>query len=263
MAELVIRDLRARVVRSRTEVRGQGVEIEDLDDDILNGVDLDVASGEVHAVMGPNGAGKSTLLAAATGAVDYQGTVEVAGRPADARSVALVPQNPVIPPNLSVAEYALLGRTPHLGWWASEGDVDRQIVADVLAQLDLTEMAPRPLDALSGGETQRAVLARALTQQTPVLLLDEPTSALDVGHQVGFVQQIAELRQRRPLTVVAAMHDLGLAARVADRMLLIAQGELVADGPADEVLVDDLLSEVYRTALRVRRVDDKIVVLPG
>ncbi len=231
--------------------------------EVVSHVSFRIDDGQWVVLIGPNGAGKSTMLAAATGAATYNGRITVHGQAPSAQMIALVPQNPVLPPSLSVAEYALLGRTPHLGWWASESATDREIVAQVLEDLDLGALAHRSLDALSGGETQRAVLARALAQQTPLLLLDEPTSALDVGHQVGFTQQIAALRDREALTVVSAMHDLGLAARVADRMLLLADGKIVADGPVGDVLVDDLLSEVYQTPLRVRRIDDDVVVLPA
>jgi len=131
----------------------------------------------------------------------------------------------------SVAEYVLLGRSAHLGWLSVEGRRDREIVDRVLARLDLVELAGRPITHLSGGEAQRATLARALAQEAPVLLLDEPTSALDIGHTVSVLDLVDELRAERGLTVVAAMHDLDTAGRYADTLALLDGGSVAAVGP--------------------------------
>jgi len=144
----------------------------------LRGVDLHLAAGEWLGLIGPNGAGKSTLLRAIAGLVAHEGTVALdCGRRPSGVDVALVPQIPILPEGMTVAEYALLGRSPHLGWLAVESRRDRRIVSEVLERLELRDFADRPVTHLSGGETQRVVLARALTQQAPILLLDEPTSA--------------------------------------------------------------------------------------
>lgn len=232
--------------------------------EVVRHVDLDMAPGEWLGLIGPNGAGKSSLLHALAGLVEHRGQVtRCDGRRPDATDLALVPQSPVLPQGMSVAEYVLLGRTAHLGWLARESRRDRLIAADVLRRLDLEHFAQRPVDTLSGGEAQRVVLARSLTQQAPVLLLDEPTSALDVGHQTAVLELVDELRRSDGLTVVAAMHDLTTAARFADRLALIHEGHLVTDGTPAEVLTAERLSAVYATELTVRTIDGALVVLPA
>ncbi|MFT5223413.1 MAG: iron complex transport system ATP-binding protein [Glaciecola sp.] len=237
---------------------------------VLDAVDLQVKAGEWVALIGPNGAGKTTLLRAITGQVKHEGSAHVLGQPVaslDARAlakrVALVPQNPVVPPGMPVADYVLLGRTPHLGPFAIEGPQDVQIVADLLDRLDLHGFGARHLDTLSGGELQRAVLARALAQQAPVLLLDEPTSALDIGHQQQVLELVDQLRREDGLTVLSAMHDLNLAGQHADRLLLLSAGRVVVDGPPAEVLTAEHLAEHY--GARVRILHDEcggVVIVP-
>ncbi len=230
----------------------------------LRGVDLQLAAGEWLGLIGPNGAGKSTLLRAIAGLVAHDGTVTLdCGRRPEGTDVALVPQIPILPAGMTVAEYALLGRSPHLGWLAVESRRDRRIVASVLERLDLQGFADRPVTHLSGGETQRVVLARALAQQAPILLLDEPTSALDLGHRDAVLELIDTLRRSDGISVIAAMHDLGTAARFAERLALIDRGRIVADGPPRSVLAPGRLSDVYATPLSVHTVDGELVVLPA
>ena len=242
----------------------RGVQVSFGETEALRGVDLRLAAGEWLGLIGPNGAGKSTLLRAVAGLVPHAGTVALdgGGRPAGT-DVALVPQIPLLPEGMTVAEYALLGRSPHLGWLAVESRRDRRIVASVLERLDLQSFADRPVTQLSGGETQRVVLARALAQQAPILLLDEPTSALDLGHRDAVLELIDKLRRSDGISVIAAMHDLGTAARFADRLALIDQGRIVADGPPRRVLAAGRLSNVYATPLSVHTIDGEIVVLPA
>ena len=229
----------------------------------LRGVDLHLAAGEWLGLIGPNGAGKSTLLRAIAGLVPHGGTVVLGcGRRPGGTDVALVPQTPLRPEGMTVAEYALLGRGPHLGWMATESRRDRRIVASVLERLDLQRFADRPVTHLSGGETQRVVLARALVQQAPVLLLDEPTSALDLGHRGAVLELIDTLRHSDGISVIAAMHDLGTAARFADRLVLIDRGRIIADGPPRSVLAAGRLSAVYATPLSVHTIDGEVVVIP-
>jgi len=230
--------------------------------DVLAGIDLDVVAGEWLGVIGPNGAGKSTLLRSIVGLIDHEGTVALAdGRPPAATDLALVPQTPELPQGMSVAEYVLLGRTAHLSWLARESRADRKIAAAVLQRLDLVRFADRAVDSLSGGEAQRVVIARALAQEAPILLLDEPTSALDVGYQADVLELVDQLRRSDGLTVIAAMHDLTTAARFVDRVALLHRGRLEIVGPASEVMVADRLSTIYGTPLTVRRIDGELVVL--
>lgn len=240
----------------------RGVTVEYRKRVVLSDVDLTVGAGEWLGLIGPNGAGKSTLLHSMAGLADHSGTISLSdGRTPAATDLALVPQSPLLPLGMSVAEYVLLGRTAHLGWLARESQADHEIASKVLRRLDLERFARRAVASLSGGEAQRVVVARALAQQSPLLLLDEPTSALDIGHQAGVLELVDDLRRTDGLTVIAAMHDLTTAARFADRLALLHEGELIANGPPHDVLDASLLSRVYDTPLSVRTIDDELVVL--
>ena len=233
-------------------------------------VTAQVECGEWVALIGPNGAGKTTLLRAIAGLLPYEGHVSLFERPAAdlerrerARLLAVVPQEPQTPPWLTVAEYALMGRTPHLGPLAREGAADRDAAARALDRLGLEPFAERALGTLSGGERQRVVVARALAQEAPIVLLDEPTAALDIGHQQQALELLDALRSTDGLTLVAAMHDLTLAAQYADRVLLLAEGQIVADGAPADVLTESALAEHYGASVRVVTLDDRIAVLPS
>ncbi len=236
---------------------------------VLDGVSLRVEEGAWVSVVGPNGAGKTTLLRAVADLVDRSGTVSIGGVDLDAmaarersRSIALVPQNPVVPPGTAVVDYVLLGRTPHIPFFGIEGRSDLDIVAGVLEQLELEAFAHRPIDTLSGGERQRAVLARALAQQAPVLLLDEPTTALDVGHQQEVLELVDELRRVRGFTVLSTMHDLTVAGQYGERLVLLDGGRVVAAGLPTEVLTEELLERHYGARVRVLRDGDAVAVVP-
>jgi iron complex transport system ATP-binding protein len=199
----------------------------------------------------------------------FAGEILLDGRPsADlprgelARLVAVVPQEPSTPPWMTVAEYVLLGRTPHLGPLAKEGARDREAAARALARLDLLPFTNRRLGTLSGGEKQRVVVARALAQEASIVLLDEPTAALDIGHQQQALELLDGLREESGLTLVAAMHDLTLAAQYADRMLLLDAGRVVADGTPADVLTEAAIAEHYGAAIDVISVSDRIAIVP-
>jgi len=235
----------------------------------LAGVDLDVDAGEIVLVTGPNGAGKTTLLRAIARLVPFAGDISLDSRPVEelsrselARLVAVVPQEPSTPPWMTVGEYVLLGRTPHLGPLAKEGAHDREAAARALGRLDLLPFVQRRLGTLSGGEKQRVVVARALAQEAPIVLLDEPTAALDIGHQQQALDLLDVLRQESGLTLVAAMHDLTLAAQYADRMLLLDGGRVVADGSPVDVLTEAMIAEHYGAAIDVVDVGGRIAVIP-
>jgi iron complex transport system ATP-binding protein len=163
---------------------------------------------------------------------------------------------------MSVAEYVLLGRTPHLPVLGSEGSDDRSAAARALRRLELEPFADRALGSLSGGELQRAVIARALAQGAPILLLDEPTSALDIGHQQQVLELVEQLRAEEGLTVIAAMHDLTLAAQYGDRILLVDRGQVVAEGPARTVLTSDRIAALYGARVRVLDDGETLAVVP-
>ncbi len=236
---------------------------------VVDALTEDVAEGEWLGLLGPNGAGKSSALRAVAGLLRHQGRVALAGRSAAALSrrqlaqvVAYVPQHPELPPDMTVADYVLLGRTAYIGYFRVESRRDRAICADLLDRLELTGFAARRLGTLSGGELQRLVLARALAQAAPVLLLDEPTSALDIGHQLQALELVDQLRREHGLTVVSAMHDLTLASQFADRLLLLQRGAVVARGSAVEVLTEALIARHYGANVKVLHDEGRVVVVP-
>jgi iron complex transport system ATP-binding protein len=226
--------------------------------DVLRSVTLGVEAGSFIAVIGPNGAGKTSLLRALAGLVPSQGEILVDGRrlergssPARARRITYVPQHPVIPPAMTVEDYVLLGRTPHLGRFAVESAADRAIVGDALAALKLATRARDLVAELSGGERQRAILARAVAQQSPVLLLDEPTTALDLAHQHQVLELVDTLRLDRNITVLAAIHDLTLASLYATRIVALADGRVVANGVAADVITAENLARYWKVRAEV------------
>jgi iron complex transport system ATP-binding protein len=219
---------------------------------VVDELEADVADGEWVALIGPNGAGKTSALRAIAGLVEHEGRVRIFGGDASAmtrrelaRRVALVPQVPLVPGDISVREYVLLGRTPYVGYFGGESRADHDAADAALEQLELGAFGKRRLGTLSGGERQRAILARALAQDAPLLLLDEPTAALDVGRQQQVLELVDSLRTSRGLTVLSTMHDLTLVGQYAERLLLLDRGRLVAAGPPAEVLTRALITEHY------------------
>jgi iron complex transport system ATP-binding protein len=238
--------------------------------EVVREFDVSVASGSWLGLIGPNGAGKSSLLRAAVGLVDHDGEVRVDGvslalrsRSRRAALLAFVPQNPILPFDMSAFEYVLLGRAPYVGYFGTESRHDRALARDVLTRLDLDGYADRRLGELSGGEQQRLVIARALATEAPILLLDEPTSALDIGHQQQALELVARLRRDHGLTVVSAMHDLTLAGMYADQLALMHAGTVVASGSATQVLRPETLAEFYGVRVTVHHEPDgTVVVIP-
>ncbi|HLX20478.1 MAG TPA: ABC transporter ATP-binding protein [Gaiellaceae bacterium] len=236
--------------------------------DAVRGVSLEIEADEWVMLIGPNGAGKTSILRALCGLIPFGGVaaidgkdVRTLGRRELARLVAFVPQNPITPPELTVAEYALLGRTPHLGYLAAEGRRDRYAATQALERLDLLAFAERGLGSLSGGELQRAVLARALAQEASILLLDEPTTSLDLGRQQQVLELVDSLRAEG-LTVVSTMHDLTLAGQYADRLVLLDRGAVVAEGAPGEVLSESNLAAYYGASVHVVSDEGGTFVLP-
>jgi len=234
---------------------------------VLGGVNLAVSHGQWVNIIGPNGAGKTTLLRAVLGLVAYDGCISIEGltklrRAERARKVAYVPQTPIIPRGMLVADYVLLGRTPHRSIFAGETSADREIAADVLERLDLVGFGDRAVQSLSGGERQRTVLARALVQQADILLLDEPTTALDLGHQQDVLDLVDALRRERGLTVIATLHDLTLAARYGDQVAILAGGVIAQRGTPGEVLTVANIAEHFDAHVRVIDDPEGPVIVP-
>ncbi|MCV7718466.1 ABC transporter ATP-binding protein [Micrococcus luteus] len=223
---------------------------------IVEDLDLDVPAERVTAIIGANGCGKSTLLRGLTRQLAPRaGSIEVLGRDAArasardyARTVALLPQHPVAPEGMTVAQLVARGRHPHRGLLGGRSAGDDAAIASALERTDLVELAEREAGTLSGGQRQRAWLALVLAQQTPVVLLDEPTSYLDLSHQVEVLDLVRALPDPRGggrATVVAVLHELNLAARSADHIVAMAAGRVVAEGTPGEVIVPEVLAEVF------------------
>ena len=219
---------------------------------ILNGVDLEVPEGEMMALVGPNGTGKSTLLRTLAGLLPIQsGRVLVAGRdlvklsPLErARTLAMVGQQEETPADLRVAEVVALGLLPHRPPWSGGGRKERNAVAEALEQVSMTAYANRGFHQLSGGEQRRVLLARGLAQRTELLLLDEPTNHLDIRHQHALLRMVRGLGR----TVIAAIHDLDLAAAYFDHIVVLNDGGVAADGKPSEVLTPELVGDVFGMA---------------
>jgi len=236
---------------------------------VVDAVSVELAPGRLVVVVGPNGAGKTTLLRVLAGVlVPDTGRVELDGRALHehsrrelARLCAVVPQDVLAPFPFSVREMVAMGRAPWLGTFGREGERDRAIVAASLDELGIADLGERRFPTLSGGEKQRVLLARALAQRTPLLLLDEPTSHMDLGHRVHTFEWLQRLvtrpvsdpadpeRIRRGALLVT--HDLMLAARFADEVVLLEAGRLVARGEPVAVLTPERIAEVYGVETRV------------
>lgn len=227
---------------------------------VLRGVSLAARAGEVVAVVGPNGCGKTTLIRAITRVVPWERGEVLAGevpvrylRQRElARLVAVVPQNPVLPLGYTALDVVLMGRTPHLGFFEQEGPEDYRRAKAALERARAGHLTERRVDELSGGERQAVVLARALAQEAPILILDEPTANLDIGHQVAVASLVRRLAASG-LAVLAAIHDLTLASLYCDRIVLMREGRVLAEGEPDEVLTTEVIRSAYGAEVTVLR----------
>lgn len=227
----------------------------------LQDVNLEVPRGQFVALTGPNGSGKTTLLRAALGFLTPDaGSVELFGSEVlrlsvaeRARRVAWVPQEENPREDAPLLDYVLYGRYAHLGWLQGETARDREAAVRALRAVGLEERAGDGILSVSGGEKQRAILARALVQEAPLVLLDEPTSHLDIAHQLDLLSRVRELSGERGVTIVAALHDLNLAARFSDRIVVLSRGRRVADGVPADVLSEELLARVWGVVADLRR----------
>jgi iron complex transport system ATP-binding protein len=228
---------------------------------VLEDISLELPAGQVLGLIGPNGAGKTSLIRAISGVLPVkQGRIEVGGQNLGdlselqrARRIAVVPQSASLPPAFSVAECVALGRTPHLNWLGQLGAADEAQVQRALAATETEAIAERRVGQLSGGEQQRVLLARALAQDCPILLLDEPTAHLDLHHQAAILELVRRMAAEQDLAVLVAIHDLNLAAMYADRLALLVGGRLRVAGPPAEVLTEEHLAAAYATPLRIRQ----------
>jgi len=225
---------------------------------VLHNLSLEVKNGEVLALIGPNGAGKSTIIRAASGVIPSTGSVRTNGDDFHAldpmkraKYIAVVPQAISLPPAFTVWETVLMGRTPYLGFMGNASSHDEELARQSLTRVHAVNLSDRRVGELSGGEAQRILLARALCQSTPILLLDEPTAHLDLQYQVSLLELIRDLAQKEDLAVLIALHDLNLAARYADRVALLVGGKLNAIGNPRDVLTPEKISNAYCLPINV------------
>ncbi|WJZ16388.1 ABC transporter ATP-binding protein [Corynebacterium gottingense] len=220
---------------------------------IVDGIDLDVPQGGVTTIIGPNGCGKSTLLRATAGLIARDGgTVTINGvdtaklkRREIARQLAVLPQAPVAPEGLTVRDLVSRGRHPHQSWLRQASAEDAHAVDAVMELTNIAEFAERPLERLSGGQRQRAWIAMVLAQDTPLVFLDEPTTYLDLSHSVEVLSLVRRLADQEGRTVLMVLHDLNLAARYSDQLIVMQRGEVRAVGAPAEVVTESLLSRVF------------------
>src|SRR3954471_316230 len=228
---------------------------------VVDDVSLTLAAGDLTGILGPNGSGKTTLLKMLSGTLaPSAGTIAFDRRPLSAwkrrdlaQRIALVPQETHAPFDFTVLDIVLMGRFPHLGTFALEGPADLAIAEQALASTGTSAFADRPFATLSGGEKQRVVIAGALAQSPELLLLDEPTASLDLGHQLDVQLLLAALNRDRGVTMVLSTHDLNLAAALCRQLILLRNGQVIAQGATDEVLTPDAVRALYGVDADVQR----------
>ncbi|MFD4696035.1 ABC transporter ATP-binding protein [Streptomyces niveus] len=220
---------------------------------VVHDLELAVPDGRVSVIVGPNACGKSTTLRALgrllkpkSGSVLLDGE-ELARIPTRkiAQSIGLLPQSPIAPEAITVADLVSRGRQPHQHWWQQWSEEDERAVTEAMARTDVTDLAERSVDELSGGQRQRVWIAMALAQETDLLLLDEPTTFLDIAHQVEVLDLVRRLNHEQGRTVVIVLHDLNQAARYADHLVAMKSGRIVAEGHPGEIVTAELVREVF------------------
>ncbi|RJQ75516.1 ABC transporter ATP-binding protein [Pseudonocardiaceae bacterium YIM PH 21723] len=250
-------------VEAPSRLGAQGITVGYGDRAVLSGLDVAIPTGQVTTIIGPNGCGKSTLLRTlsrllkpTTGTVLLDGQDIARLKTKDvAKKLGLLPQAPIAPDGLTVADLVARGRHPHQSWlrqWSSDDD---QTVAEALTMTGVADLADRPVDALSGGQRQRVWISMTLAQGTDLLLLDEPTTYLDLAHALDVLDLVDDL-QEAGRTVVMVLHDLNLAVRYSDQLIVMTQGRILAQGHPRDVISAELLHEAF--GLNARVIDDPV-----
>ena len=227
---------------------------------VFDGLDLAIETATITGILGPNGSGKTTLVRLGSGALSpSSGSVTLFGNDLSelpsrrrAQQVAVVPQETYPVFDFSVEETVRMGRAPHLGFLGIERPSDLKIAREAMERCEVAGLASRSFRALSGGERQRVMLARALAQEAPLLLLDEPTAFLDLKHRLSIYARLSQLHREHGLTVVVVSHDINLAARYCDRLVLLRGGAIAADGAPEDVLRPDSIRSVYEVEVEIR-----------
>jgi len=240
-------------------IAGKGITCGYDDRDVLHAVNVAVGEGEFIGLIGPNGSGKSTLLRALTGILPLRtGMVVLAGQPLDSYSRRQIAQRVAVVPQVSgsifsftVEDYVLMGRTPHLGRFQAQRPDDLHVAWQAMELADLTDLASRPVTELSGGELQRATLARAFAQQTDILLLDEPTAFLDINHQHEIFELLTRFNQNERKTIVCVSHDLNLAAQYCQSLIVLSGGCVHTQGTPQTVVTAQMIARVYHAEVQV------------
>jgi len=269
-------------MRERKGKKGDSLALQAVDVDfsyydglVLQDVSLELREGDLVGLIGPNGSGKTTLIRVLSGLLTpKRGHVYLDGRDIRelsrrqiARRVAVVPQGVAMPFAFTVYEMVMLGRTPHVRPLVGVGPRDREVVREAMALTDTEHLAQRLFYELSAGEQQRVIVAMALAQEPQILLLDEPTVHLDIVHQMEILELVKGLNREKHLTVLAAMHDLNLAALYFDRLVLLNEGRVIAMGTPAQVLREESIRHVFRARVRVQdhptREVPQVIVLPA
>jgi len=227
---------------------------------VLDGLNLSIYQGEFVGIIGPNGTGKSTLVKAITNIIhSHSGDIFIEGKENRkiskrdrAKLVAVVPQEFTIEYEFTNFDIVMMGRNPHIDKQNKIGQKDYDIVKEAMTMTNTWDFKDRYFNELSGGERQRVIVARAVAQQTHIILLDEPTSHLDIHHQLEVMELIHMLKEKRNITVIAVLHDINMAARFSDRLVLLNRGKVVADGTPEEVVKEKYLSKLYNMEMIVR-----------
>lgn len=226
---------------------------------ILENISLNVAGGEMLALIGPNGAGQSSFIRAVNGVTAaHRGRIQVNGQDVKrlsplqrARCMAVIPQAAALPPAFTVWQTVLMGRTPHLNFLGQPSQKDEEIARRSLERVNALNLSERRVGELSGGEAQRVLIARALAQSAPLLLMDEPTAHLDLKYQLNILSLASSLARRDGFAVLIVLHDLNLAGQYADRVALLAEGRLQAIGTPEQIITAKLLAPAYDVPLHV------------
>ncbi|RUT33602.1 ABC transporter ATP-binding protein [Paenibacillus zeisoli] len=220
---------------------------------VIKGVSLVIPSNKISVIIGANGCGKSTLLKTLARLIKpASGTITLDGRSIGkippkqlARILGLLPQSPVVPEGISVADLVGRGRFPHQSWLSGWTKKDTEAVAEAMRIMDITELANHNIDELSGGQRQRVWIAMALAQQTDILFLDEPTTFLDITYQIEILDLLTDLNRKYGTTIVMVLHDINLSARYADHIFALYQGELLAEGEPSKVITSTLVKDIF------------------
>lgn len=232
---------------------------------VISDLSLNIPGGQVTTIIGPNGCGKSTLLRAIGRLIPSQGGDVHLGdtdigsmkRKDIAKTIGVLPQSPIAPPGLIVSDLVSRGRHPHQSWIRQWSSSDEEEVNAALEMTDVAELADRSVDSLSGGQRQRVWISMVLAQHTDVLFLDEPTTYLDLAHSIEVLDLVNRLRRDLDRTVIMVLHDLNLAIRYSDNLVVMRDGDLFATGRPEEIITSELLKEVFELDATV--IEDPVV----